>query len=67
LSGGFTVYLKLFKNQSFISTPLPLLTILLGIIGIQFILMGLLAEIIIRNYFESQDKATYLIKEIIEK
>ena len=34
-------------------------------IGVQFILMGLLAEILIRIYYESQNKAIYLIKEKI--
>jgi hypothetical protein len=33
--------------------------------GIQFIFMGLLAEMIVRTYHESQDKPTYLIRELI--
>ncbi|MCK4553668.1 glycosyltransferase family 2 protein [Candidatus Parcubacteria bacterium] len=65
LTGSFLMYLKIFKGVSFVSTPLPLLTVVLGIIGVQFILMGLLAEIIIRVYFEAQKKPTYLIKEKI--
>ncbi len=65
LSGISTLYIKLAKGVSFIATPLPLLTVVLGIIGIQFILMGLLAEIIIRTYYESQKKTIYKIKEKI--
>jgi hypothetical protein len=33
--------------------------------GIQFIFMGLLAEMIVRTYHESQNKPTYLIRERI--
>ena len=65
LSGATALFLKFFKGISFILTPLPLLTALLTIIGIQFILMGLLAEILIRNYYESQNKPIYLIKDKI--
>jgi len=65
LSGIFTLYLKLAEGKSFISTPMPLLTVVFIIIGIQFILMGLLAEILTRIYFESNHKKVYLIKEKI--
>lgn len=65
ISGGYAVYLKLFKDVSFIITPLPLLTIFFIITSVLFILMGLLAEIIIRVYFETQQKPTFLIKEKI--
>jgi len=65
LSGCYTIYLKLFQAKPFISTPMPLLTIVFIIIGIQFILMGLLAEILIRIYYEANNKKTYLIKDKI--
>jgi len=44
--------------------PLLLLGVLLLIIGIQFIGMGLLGEMIIRVYHESQKKPIYTIKKI---
>lgn len=44
-------------------TPLPVLSALFVLLGFQFIMMGLLAEINIRTYHESQDKPTYIIKE----
>lgn len=47
------------------NNPLLLLAVFLGIVGVQFILMGLLAEIAIRTYHESQDKATYVVREVI--
>ena len=65
LSGGFAVYLKLFKEVSFILTPLPLLCVLLLMLGFLSILMGFLAEILTRTYYESQGKVTYQIKETI--
>ncbi len=46
--------------------PLLLVAVLLAIVGVQFILMGLLAELSIRTYHESQGKATYVVREVIE-
>lgn len=65
LSGLFALYLKYFKGTSFILTPLPLLFVLLLILGFFSILMGFLAEIMTRTYYESQGKPTYYIKETI--
>jgi len=45
--------------------PLLVLTTLLIITAIQFTLMGLLAEILVRTYHESQNRPTYVIKEIL--
>jgi glycosyltransferase involved in cell wall biosynthesis len=59
------IYFKLFLDASFIQTPLPTLTALFVIVGIQFILIGLVADLVMRNYYESQDKPIYLIKEKI--
>src|SRR5207248_5415151 len=47
--------------------PLLLLAVFLGIVGVQFILMGLLAELAIRTYHESQGKAVYVVREVIER
>jgi glycosyltransferase involved in cell wall biosynthesis len=65
LSGGYAIYLKIFKGISFILTPLPLLSVLLLMLGFLSILMGFLAEILTRTYYESQRKPTYQIKETI--
>ena len=46
--------------------PLLLLAVFFGIVGVQFILMGLLAELSIRTYHESQGKTTYVVREVIE-
>lgn len=65
LSGLLAVSLRIFINLSFISTPLPLLTVFLFLVGLQFILMGLLAEILIRIYYESPSRPIYSVKERI--
>ena len=46
--------------------PLLVLIALLIATTIQFILMGLLAELLVRTYHESQNRPTYVIKEILE-
>ncbi len=47
--------------------PLLLLAILLIFVGVQFITIGLVAEMLARTYHESQDKPTYYIRKIIGK
>jgi glycosyltransferase involved in cell wall biosynthesis len=65
LSMGAFVYmlaLKFFAGVSMISTPLPLVTVTAGLVGVMSILMGLLAEMLVRIYFESQGRAAYLVR-----
>ncbi|MCX7913820.1 MAG: glycosyltransferase family 2 protein [Thermodesulfovibrionales bacterium] len=56
---------KFFSGVDIGTRPLLLLGVLLLIIGFQFIGMGLLGEMIIRVYHESQKKPIYTIKKII--
>jgi len=65
ISGSTAIGLRLFAGISFISTPLPLLTALCLILSIVTILMGLLAELLVRIYYESSERPTYLIREEI--
>ncbi len=60
----YMVILKLL-GHSIGGRPLLLLGVLLLLVGIQLITSGFLAELIMRTYFESQDKKPYSIKEII--
>lgn len=62
LSAVWAVGLKLFDDTSFISTPLPVLAGTFFTTGVLCILMGLLAEIVIRTYFEAQNKPIYQVK-----
>ena len=48
------------------NNPLLLLAVFLAIVGVQFILMGLLAELSIRTYHESQGKTVYVVREVID-
>lgn len=57
------IYFKFFLKISFISTPLPILVTLFAILGVQFILMGLLAEIIIRKNDNRREHSSFAIKE----
>jgi glycosyltransferase involved in cell wall biosynthesis len=65
LAGLYAVFLKLIHKADFVQTPLPILAIVMFAVGIQFMLMGLLAEMLVRTYHESQAKAIYAVREKI--
>lgn len=58
----YMILLKYIYDVSFILTPLPIIIIMFTLIGIISILLGILAELNVRTYFESQKKYTYIIK-----
>ena len=60
----WAIVLKLY-GTSFILTPLPVIAVVMLAISVQFFLMGLLAELLVRTYHESQDKAIYAVRERI--
>lgn len=60
----FMIYLKYFEDTSFISTPLPLLSVFFFIMGFLCILLGLLAELLVRIYHESQSKPVYMVRDV---
>lgn len=59
---GIVLYHKFYLGVFVHRNPLFLIAIFLILLGIQFLLMGLLAELIVRTYFETQKKTTYEIK-----
>ena len=64
----FSVYafwLKIFKSISFILTPLPLLIIFFLLSGMLCILLGIIAEIQSRIYFQSGENKSYMVRNII--
>lgn len=65
LAGIWAVVLKFGYSTSFILTPLPIIAVVMLAISVQFFLMGLLAELLVRTYHESQDKAIYAVREKI--
>jgi len=66
LIGLYLSYQRLILKQGIAGRPLLLLSILLVVIGIQFITLGLLAEVMVRAYHESVNKRIYFIREIID-
>ena len=54
-----------FHKADFVQTPLPVLAMVMLVLGVQFFLMGLLAEMQVRTYHESQAKAIYAVRERI--
>jgi glycosyltransferase involved in cell wall biosynthesis len=63
LLGLYLSLLKLFTGVDIGTRPLLWLAILLIILGGQFVMMGILGEILIRTYYEVQYKAIYVIRE----
>lgn len=55
-------YQKMFHSVSLINTPLTIFSLLAGMMGCLFIVLGLLAELLMRVYYESQNKPTYIVK-----
>ena len=55
--------LRKLGGESFIRNPLFTITIVMFAVGVQFILMGLLAEMLVRTYHESQAKTIYAVRE----
>ncbi|MCL4811571.1 MAG: glycosyltransferase family 2 protein [Vicinamibacteraceae bacterium] len=63
---AWLAWVRLFMHQGIGDRPLLLLGILLIFTGVQLLTVGLLAELQARTYHESQDKPTYVIREIVE-
>lgn len=61
LTATLAVVLKIIDVRDFVETPLPIFSALLLIVGIQLIVMGILAEMQMRTYFESQGKRPYRV------
>ena len=64
--GGILSYQRLILKQGIANRPLLLLSVLLIVIGIQFITMGLLGEIMVRIYHEAVEKHIYAVREVID-
>ncbi len=58
---------RFFAGVALANRPLLLLAVLLIFMGVQFVTMGLLAELVVRTYHESQQKPIYYVRRIISK
>lgn len=55
--------LRIFAGEHMIRSPLLILSVMLVILGFQSILQGLIAEMLVRTYHESQNKLTYTVRK----
>ena len=62
---AWVTYMRFFGYQS-ANRPLLIVGCMIGLVGINLIMSGLVAEMQARTYHESQDKPTYVIREIRE-
>jgi glycosyltransferase involved in cell wall biosynthesis len=56
-------YLNWPHHADFVQTPLPIIALVMLVLGVQLFLMGLLAEMMVRTYHESQSKPIYGVRE----
>ncbi len=63
--GGYLSVLKLAFGAQIGGRPLLFLGILLIVVGVQLIVMGLLGELLVRVYHESQRKPIYMVKRVL--
>jgi glycosyltransferase involved in cell wall biosynthesis len=61
LSAAAALIYKLLGLKDLVQTPLPLLAVAFTLAGLLAVLMGLLAELVVRTYYESQEKRPYII------
>ena len=67
--GVFAFIMMLFQTiitgDALVSTPLPFIATILIVGGVQSILMGLIIEMLMRTYYEAQEKGPYAIREVL--
>ena len=67
VAGVSAIFRKVVYEESLILTPLPTIAMFSFFFGILFVLLGLLAELLMRVYYESQSKATYIVRKVVSK
>jgi glycosyltransferase involved in cell wall biosynthesis len=63
LATGYLTTLKLFTGAEISGRPLLLLGVLLLVIGVQFISLGLIGELVVRVYYEAQNRPIYVVRD----
>ena len=67
LLGGILSFERIVHGSPLANRPILLLAVLLVLVGFQFISIGLLGEMLVRTYHESQRKPVYIVREILER
>jgi glycosyltransferase involved in cell wall biosynthesis/uncharacterized membrane protein YbhN (UPF0104 family) len=65
VSGAATVAMKYFGQVDMTGNPFLLLTVFAALAGTQFIVLGMLGELCVRTYYESQNKQPYAIRSLV--
>jgi dolichol-phosphate mannosyltransferase len=63
---GWAVVLKYAWEVTLIQTPLPLLAATIGLSGVLFLLLGIIAEVQVRIYFEARGRPPYKIRRVTQ-
>ena len=64
--GGYSAYLRIFENVDLSNTFLPTVAIFMVMIGIQFFVSGILADIAVKTYYKATDYKPYIVDKILE-
>jgi glycosyltransferase involved in cell wall biosynthesis len=62
---SYLLMTKFLYGYSLVTSPLLLMSVMFIILGVQSIFMGLIGELLVRTYYESQDKPTYSIGQLL--
>jgi hypothetical protein len=60
------VVLKYAWEVTLIQTPLPLLAATIGLSGVLFLLLGIIAEVQVRVYFEARGRPPYKVRQVVQ-
>ena len=63
---AYLAFIKIFEGAQLGNRPILWLGVMLVILGVQFLFFGLLAEMQMRTYYESQGKSIYVVREVIQ-
>jgi dolichol-phosphate mannosyltransferase len=65
LAAAAAAYYKLSGQKDLIQTPLPVMVAMFLIVGLLMVLLGILAEVLMRTYYESRGARPYSIRSTI--
>jgi glycosyltransferase involved in cell wall biosynthesis/uncharacterized membrane protein YbhN (UPF0104 family) len=65
LAGAATIVMKLWQGIDMTGNPLLLLAVFAGMVAIQFFVLGMLGELGVRTYYESQQRRPYAVRELV--